>query len=177
MPAYLRLLVRIATCGVQFPVETANGPAIAGTQARRLGPVNWFSDHDDARSYVFELSRLWVVWILGLVALFAVQSWYVLLAGVVVIGLLIWLVRPIQARAAAIDDPGEMVERSGGRFGGARTRGEMALRVLLYGEAPLSEAVNEFGLWWGLIWVRRVVIAISAVAFAVVFIDILQGPV
>jgi hypothetical protein len=52
----------------------------------------------------------------------------------------------------------------------------MALRVLLYGEAPLAEAVDEFGLWPGLIWVRRFVIAISAVAFALVLIDILQGP-
>ena len=138
--------------------------------------MKWFSDRVDARSYVFELTRLWVVWIVGLVALIAVQSWHVLLAGVVVIGLLIWLVRPIQARAAAIDDPGETVDGSGGRFGGARTRGEMALRVLLYGEAPLAEAVNEFGLWSGLIWVRRLVIGISAVAFAFVFIDILQGP-
>lgn len=138
--------------------------------------MNWFSDRNDARSYVLELTRLWVVWILGLVALFAVQGWYVLLAGVVVIGVLIWLVRPIQARASAVDDPDETVEASGGRFGGSRTRGEMALRELLYGESPLAEAVTEFGLWSGLIWVRRLVIGVSAVAFAVVFIDIMQGP-
>ena len=138
--------------------------------------MNWFSDKEDARTYLVDLTRLWVVWIAGIVALFAVKSWYVLLVGVFIIGLLIWLVRPIQARAAAIDDPGEVVEGSGGRFGGARTRGEMALRVLLYGEAPLSEAINEYGMWSGLIWVRRAVIAVSAVAFAAVFIDVLQGP-
>lgn len=138
--------------------------------------MNWFSDKDDARSYLVDLTRLWVVWIAGLIALFAVKSWYVLFVGVVIIGLLIWLVRPIQARAAAIDDPGETVEGSGGRFGGARTRGEMALRVLLYGEAPLAEAINDYGMWSGLIWVRRVVIGISAVAFAAVFIDVLKGP-
>jgi len=138
--------------------------------------VNWFSDRDDARSYVLELTRLWVVWISGLVALFAVQGWFVLLAGVVAVGLLVWLVRPIQARASAVDDPDETVEGGGGRFGATRTRGEMALRELLYGESPLAEAVNEFGLWSGLIWVRRFVIAVSAVAFAVVFIDILRGP-
>lgn len=138
--------------------------------------MNWFSDKDDARTYLVDLTRLWVVWIAGIIALFAVKSWYVLLVGVFIIGLLIWLVRPIQARAAAIDDPGEVVEGSGGRFGGARTRGEMALRVLLYGEAPLSEAINEYGMWSGLIWVRRGVIAVSAVAFAAVFIDVLQGP-
>lgn len=137
--------------------------------------MNWFSDRDDARSYVLELTRLWVVWIIGLVALFAVQGWYVLVAGVVVIGVLIWLVRPIQARASAVDEPDETVEGSS-RFGGTRTRGEMALRELLYGESPLAEAVNEFGLWSGLIWVRRLVIGVSAVAFAVVFIDIMQGP-
>ena len=138
--------------------------------------MNWFSDEADARSYLYDLTRLWVVWIVGIIALFAVRSWYVLLVGVVVVGLLIWLVRPVQARAAAIDDPGEVVEGSGGRFGGARTRSEMALRVLLYGEAPLSEAINEYGMWSGLIWVRRAVIGISAVAFAAVFIDVLKGP-
>ena len=138
--------------------------------------MNWFSDKGDARSYLVDLARLWAVWIVGIISLFAVRSWYVLLVGIVIVGLLIWLVRPIQARAAAIDDPGEAVEGSGGRFGGSRTRSEMALRVLLYGEAPLSEAINEYGMWSGLIWVRRVVIGISALAFAAVFIDVLKGP-
>ena len=138
--------------------------------------MNWFSDEADARSYLVDLTRLWVVWIVGIIALFAVRSWYVLLVGVVIVGLLIWLVRPIQARAAAIDDPAEVVEGSGGRFGGSRTRGEMALRVLLYGQAPLSEAINDHGMWPGLIWVRRAVIAISALAFAAVLIDVLKGP-
>lgn len=138
--------------------------------------MNWFSDRDDAREYVSQIVRLWVVWIVGLAALFAVTGWYVLLVGVVIIGVLIWWVRPIQARAAAIDDPAEVVEGAGGRFARGRTRGELALRVLLYGEAPLAEAVDEFGMWSGWLWVRRGVIALTALAFAVVFLDVLQGP-
>lgn len=138
--------------------------------------MNWFSDRDDAKDYVFQIVRLWVVWIAGLVALFAVTGWYVLFVGIVVIGVLIVLVRPIQARAAGIDDPAEVVEGAGGRFGRGRTRGELALRVLLYGEAPLAEAVNEYGQWAGWLWVRRGVIALTAVAFAFVVLDVLRGP-
>jgi len=138
--------------------------------------VNWFSNADDARSYITELTRVWAVWIVGLVALFAFTNWWVLLAGAVVLALLVWLIQPIQRRANNIDNPGEIVEGSGGRFGGARTRSEVALRVLIYGEAPLKEAVDEYGAWSGWLWVRRAVIAGTIVAFAVVLLDIFQGP-
>lgn len=138
--------------------------------------MNWFSDRDDAKTYVSQIVRLWAVWIAGLVALFAVTGWYVLVVGVVVIGVLMWLVRPIQDRAAGIDDPAEVVEGARGRFGRGRTRGELALRVLLYGEAPLAEAADEFGIWSGWLWVRRGVIALTALAFAIVFLDVLRGP-
>jgi len=138
--------------------------------------VNWFSDRDDARKYLTEIIRIWVVWVVGLAALFFVSGWNVLIAGIVVIAVLVWLVQPIQRRAAGIDDPGEIVEGTGGRFGGARTRGEVALRVLLYGEAPISEAIESFGAWPGWLWIRRFVVAITVVAFAFVFIDIFRGP-
>ena len=138
--------------------------------------MNWFSDADDARRYITELSRVWAVWLVGLAALFAVTNWWVLLAGAVVLSALVWLIRPIQRRADRIEDPGEIVEGSGGRFSGARSRGEMALRVLIYGEAPLKEAIDEFGAWRGWLWVRRAVVAATAVAFAVVLLDIFQGP-
>jgi hypothetical protein len=138
--------------------------------------MNWFSDADDARQYLAEISRVWAVWLIGLAALFAVTNWWVLLAGAVVLSFLVWLIQPIQRRAHRIDDPGEIVEGSGGRFGGARTRGEMALRVLIYGEAPLKEAIDVYGVWGGWLWVRRAVVAATAVAFAVVLLDIFQGP-
>ena len=143
---------------------------------RRLLAMNWFSDADDARRYITEISRVWAVWLVGLAALFAVTNWWVLLAGAVVLSALVWLIQPIQRRANRTEDPEEIVEGSGGRFGGARTRGEMALRVLIYGEAPLKEAIDEFGAWSGWLWVRRAVVAATAVAFAVVLLDIFQGP-
>ena len=138
--------------------------------------MNWFSDRNDARDYVFQIARLWIVWLIGLGALFAMTGWYVLLAGVVVIAVLIWFVRPIQARAAGIEDSAEVVEETGGRFGGGRTRGDAALRVLLYGEAPVAEAVNEYGMWTGWLWVRRAVVALTALACAMVLLDVFQGP-
>jgi len=138
--------------------------------------MNWFSDADDARRYITEITRIWGVWIIGLAALFAVTNWWVLLGGVVVLSVLVWLIQPIQRRANRIDDPEEFVEGSGRRFGGSRTRGEMALRVLIYGEAPLKEAVDEFGAWRGWLLVRWVVIAATAVAFSVVILDIFKGP-
>jgi len=123
-----------------------------------------------------EILRIWIVWVIGLAALFFVSGWNVLLAGVVVLGVLIWLVQPIQRRASGIDDPGEVVDGSGGRFGGRRTRSETAMRVLLYGEPPIREAIESYGAWSGWLWVRRVVIAVTAVAFAVVFFDVFRGP-
>ena len=138
--------------------------------------MNWFSDRDDAHTYIVHIVRIWFVWVLGLAALFFVSGWNVLLAGIIVIAILLWLVQPIQKRAAAIDDPGEIVDGSGGRFGGARTRSEVALRVLLYGEAPLKEAINEYGAWAGWRFVRWIVIGLSALAFAVVFLDVFRGP-
>ena len=137
--------------------------------------MNWFTDRNDARDYVFQIARLWAVWLIGLGALFAVTGWYVLLAGVAVIAVLIWLVRPIQVRAVGIEDSAEFVDEAGGRFGGGRTPGDAALRALLYGEAPLAEAVNEFGMWSGWLWVRRGVIALTALAFAMVLLDVFQG--
>jgi hypothetical protein len=138
--------------------------------------MNWFSDADDARTYITEISRIWAAWVIGLAAVFAVTNWWVLLSGVLVLSLLVWLIRPVQRRANNIDDPGEMVEGSGGRFGGSRTRGEMALRVLIYGEAPLNEAIDEFGVWRGWVWVRRAVMAATAVAFSIVIFDVFSGP-
>jgi len=138
--------------------------------------VNWFSDRDDARKYMTEIVRIWIAWVVGLAALFFVSGWNVLIAGVVVIVVLIWLVQPVQRRASGIDDAGEFVEGTGGRFGSARTRGEVALRVLLYGEAPIREAIDEYGAWWGWLWLRRAVVGVTAVAFALVFIDVFKGP-
>jgi hypothetical protein len=138
--------------------------------------VNWFSDRDDARAYMTEILRIWIMWVIGLAALLFVSGWSVLLAGVVVLGVLVWLVQPIQRRASGIDDPGEFVEGSGGRFGGKRTRSETAMRVLLYGEPPIREAIESYGAWPGWLWVRRVVIAVTVVAFAVVFFDVFRGP-
>jgi hypothetical protein len=138
--------------------------------------MSWFTDADDARRYVGEISRIWAVWIIGLVGLFTVTGWWVLLAGVAVLVVLVWLMQPIQRRANGIDDPDETVEGGGGRFGGPRTRRETALRVLMYGEAPLTEAIETYGVWWGWVWVRRAVIAATAVAFAVVILDVFKGP-
>jgi hypothetical protein len=138
--------------------------------------VNWFSDRSDARDYVFQIARLWMIWLIGLGALFAMTGWYVLLAGVVVIAVLIWFVRPIQVRAAGIGDSAEVAEDTGGRFGGGRTGGDAALRALLYGEAPVAEAVNEYGMWSGWLWARRGVVALTALACVVVLLDVFQGP-
>lgn len=168
---------RIDPCSVEQIATNVdvNHPDVESGAFRRLRPVNWFSDADDARRYITEISRIWAVWIIGLAALFAVTNWWVLLGGIAILGVLVWLIKPIQRRANGIDDPGEIVEGSGGRFGGSRSRGEMALRVLMYGEAPLTEAIEEYGVWSGWVWVRRAVIAATAVAFSVVLLDIFQG--
>ena len=138
--------------------------------------MKWFTDADDARRYITEISRIWAVWLLGLAALFAVTNWWLLLVGVAILAVLVWLIQPMQRRANKVDDPDGYVAGGGGRFTGSRTRAETALRVLIYGEEPLTEAIDQFGVWVGWIWVRRVVIAASAVAFIFVLFDMFQGP-
>jgi hypothetical protein len=130
--------------------------------------IDWgFEGADDARRYLGEVARLWGAWIAGLVGLVAVNNLAVVAVGVVVIGLLLWLARPLQVRAAKVVPEDTLV---GGRFGvvGKGTVRDRVLRQFAYGDQPLRQAVDLSGassLW---LWARQGVVAATIIAFVAV---------
>jgi len=136
---------------------------------RPLPDQEWgFDDPDDAAAYRGELGRLWALWLVALAALMFAQGWLVLVAGVLALGGLIVVARPLQARAAVIvpdDDVPDPTVAATFR----RSRRDRVLRELAYGEAPL--VASGAGPAW--IWGRRAIVGLTFAAFAVVLYDLL----
>ncbi|MDQ3782375.1 MAG: hypothetical protein M3349_05485 [Actinomycetota bacterium] len=107
-----------------------------------------FTTPAEARSYLGEVGRLWLAWLVGLVALVALQGWAVLVAGLMVMGALVWLIRPLQARTERlVPDGAADVGLPQRGWGSARDR---MMRRLAYGAEPISAAVSTAGAgrWW-----------------------------
>lgn len=137
----------------------------------------WFRDAEDARSYLTEVGRLWLVWIATLALLFLFQQWWALLAigagfllGIVVLG------RPLQERAQRVADPDAMTGSALQTALGKNRKRDMALRRLMYGEAPLREAIALTGTTSLLIWVRRLILVATAAAFVWVMVGLFSAP-
>jgi hypothetical protein len=135
----------------------------------------WFRDADDARAYLGEVGRLWLAWIVTLVLLFLVQQWWALLGiGIAFLVGMAVLGRPLQARALRI--PGKAAnDRSGPERGKASSRRDAALRQLMYGEAPLREAIALSRATTLLIWVRRLMIVATVIAFVFVMVGLFSA--
>lgn len=135
---------------------------------RPIPDQEWgFDGPDDAAAYRRDVARLWAVWVVAIAALMFTQGWLVLIAGVVALGGLIVVARPLQARAAAIvpdDDVPDATVVAMFR----RSRRDRVLRELAYGEAPL--VASGAGPAW--IWGRRAVVGLTFVAFAIVLYDL-----
>jgi len=130
--------------------------------------AGWFRDADDARAYLREVGRLWLAWIVTLALLFLVQHWWALLA--IGIGFLIGMSiigRPLQERAQRIADPDAKV-----RSGRGGRRKDVALRQLMYGEGPLRQAIALTGRPSLILWVRRLVLAGTVLAFLWVMVGL-----
>jgi hypothetical protein len=126
-----------------------------------------FSDADDARSYLSEVMRLWSAWIAGLVGLMLARGVVLAVIAVVTITALLWLARPIQARAVRLV-PVDTLVGSRWTVVGKGTQRDRVLRALAYGEAPVRAAV---AMGSGSPWVtayRRGVVVATIVGFAAV---------
>lgn len=117
-----------------------------------------FDDTADARAYLDDVARVWAAWIVGLVALLIRSPLYLIAAGIVVITALVFLVRPLQRRAAAIAHEDR----------GARDR---ALRALAYGAGPVRQAVALAGSRRWMLVARQVVLAATLGVFLLVLLD------
>ena len=130
-----------------------------------------FDDAQDARAYLGEIKRLWAAWVVGLAALFLTSAIFVLVAGVVVVVALLLLARPLQRRAEMVVPADTVIPATRrGRFANRGTHRDKVLRALVYGEGPISDAVEMAGatrLWLA---GRRLLLAVTFVAlFGVVF--------
>lgn len=140
--------------------------------------TDWgFEGAADARAYLGEVGRLWGAWLAGLVALLVVDTVAVVVAGVAVIGLLMWLARPLQARAAAVVPTDTLFGPSRWSIVGKGTARDRVLRSFAYGEEPLRHAVDLSG--GSRLWLvgRRVVVMATVAAFAFVLLTWVAVPV
>lgn len=124
----------------------------------------WFADVSDARAYLGEVGRLWAAWTVGLALLLALDGGWLLLAGLLLIGTMIWLGRPIQRRARAIEDANHPPS---GR--------DDLVRELAYGEAPLRAALDVVGASPKWVWVRRALMIATVVGFVVVVVTVVRA--
>jgi hypothetical protein len=133
-----------------------------------------FKDRGDATRYLSDVLRLWSGWLLGLAAVMLLQGWGLVIAGVVTIVVLVYLAKPIQARAVALVPDDTVVD---GRIGlaGKRTERDNVLRALAYGKAPLEVAVDaaETGRW--MLTARPVMIGVTIAAFLYVLLTTFSG--
>lgn len=134
------------------------------------------ADAEDARVYLGEVGRLWAAWMVGLAGLAFTDDWWLIASGVVVIAALLWLARPLQARAADLVPHDEPTGGKKSLVVARRTERDLALRNLSYGEAPLRKAIEmaDAGSWW--LGARRGVIALTIIAFVYVLFTWFAGP-
>ncbi|HSF87504.1 MAG TPA: hypothetical protein VLG28_17835 [Acidimicrobiia bacterium] len=133
-----------------------------------------FTDEPDARRYLREVRRLWAAWLFGLTALLFTQGWWVVASGVVTIGLLLVLARPLQARAAALVPEDTLV---GSRFNvvGRGTERDKALQALAYGREPLEAATTLSGSGAWMVPARSLMVWVTIAAFVYVIATTFSG--
>jgi hypothetical protein len=131
---------------------------------RQIPDIEWqFAGPDDEARYRTEVSKIWSAWLVALVALVFGTGWIVTIVGLVVLGVIVVLIRPLQQRAAdLVPDDGS------GADAAARDR---ALRDLVFSEAPLKVA-NSGPAW---LWARRSVVVLTGLAVALAVYDLLTG--
>ena len=141
-----------------------------------MSDTDWgLTTESEAHRYLAEVGRLWATWVVGLAALALTDGWWLLASGVAVIAALMWMSRPLQARAAALVAEDKVTGGKKSLLVARRTERDLALRALSYGEAPLRRAVEltSAGRWWLL--GRVVIIGLTIAAFAFVVLDVFRG--
>lgn len=127
---------------------------------------DWFADGADARRYLAEVGRLWLIWLVGLGALALGRGLIVLVIGVGLLVVMFMMMSPLQDRVQArFGDGSSARETALRRTLSAR---DSALRQLTYGTRPFAEAVEKAGLPRALNLVPWLVIVATLVVAAFV---------
>lgn len=128
----------------------------------------WFEDEADAKKYLGEVARIWLVWLGGLIALAASRGFLAAVFGVALLVVMFVLISPLQNRVherfGDLRREEAPVERS---VLAARDR---ALRDLTYGRRPFAEALATGSMWPGLKAAPWLVTIATFVAAAVISI-------
>ncbi len=133
----------------------------------------WFVDQADAKKYIGEVGKLWVVWLLGLGALAASRGVIAIIVGVALLVALFILMSPLQNRVQekfGSDPEGRSIPKRE-----TLSSRDKALRELTYGRAPFAEAVDKRSMWAGWKAVPWVVMIATLAAAAVVAIRWFEG--
>lgn len=139
------------------------------------GSTEWgFAGQEDAARYLREVLRLWTAWIAGLAVLVTNNGVVLLVGAVVVIVLLVWFVRPIQRRAEALV-VADSASGQGSDGYGRGTPHDRSVKAFAYGEEPLEAAVELAGQSSAWLFARKLVLAATVVAFAVVVVQSFGG--
>ena len=130
--------------------------------------VYQFDNPDEARTYLREVSTLWVTWIVGLAGLMVTHAAILIVWAVVVLVALYFASRPLQQRAEKLV-PENAVE--GGKLNtalrGGTTR-DRALRDYFYGTAPLEAALDAAGMSRRWVAIRHLMVTLTLLSLVYV---------
>ena len=129
-----------------------------------------FHSPSDARKFLGQIARVWVVWLALLAILaFAVSPWNWAIGGVLLVALM-FLIVPIQQRVDRDVPQDGFDENRASLFLGRGTRRDRALRAMLGGAGPMANALRVSGADPRWVWLRHLVfVATVAAAFYLLF--------
>lgn len=134
---------------------------------------SWFADAADARKYIAEIGRVWIVWLVGLTALLRTSGGAAFAVGGTLLVAAFLLMQPLQHRVQE-----RFHDESDGRSVPPRkslSSRDRALRELTYGREPFAEAISRNGWWRALIAIPWVVIVFTLAAGAGIAVEWLSG--
>jgi hypothetical protein len=125
-----------------------------------------FHSPSDAREFLRQIARVWVVWLTLLAILaFAASPWNWVVGGLVLV-LLLFLISPIQQRVDRDVPQDGFDETRASLFLGRGTRRDRALRTMLSGSGPMASALRASGADARWVWLRHIVFVATIVAAA-----------
>ena len=124
-----------------------------------------FADQADARSYLTDVTRLWIAWLIALALLMTTNGLVLVVVGFAVVAGWVILGRPIQRRAEAMvpDDP--VPDETPAEAAQRRRVRDRVVKQLTFGAEPLEAALEAAGLDRRIAWLRWVMIAATVLAF------------
>lgn len=123
-----------------------------------------FADRDDAVRYLRDLVRLWAAWVIALAGLASRNPIVLIVWGAVVLTVLIFMMRPMQRRAAELVPEDRAVAATRGLARGTSLR-DRAVHELAYGTEPLRAALRAVGMSERWLVMRQVMFALTLLAF------------